>query len=154
MPGSTAAGAWPLLGSVAVLGPATLDAPRAPLTLASSLHPFGLPFTTPLPAGVLDAALEVRVHGDRFTAYDDVTGSSSWLRSGDRAWTQSAALKDAAELASSRGLRSGGTTLPILNNTVDWDKRRVAGRRRRLTFNGGVGGSSVDGAHALPPGDR
>ena len=98
---------------VAVLGPATLTEPRAPLTLASALHPFGLPFTTPLPAGVLDAALEVRVHGDRFTAYDDVTGGSSWLRTGGspRLWTQAAALEDAAALASSLGLRGGGRLL-------------------------------------------
>jgi uncharacterized protein (TIGR03089 family) len=96
---------------VAVLGPGALDAAHAPLTLASSLHPFGLPFTTPLPAGVLDAALEVRVHGDRFTPYDDVTGGSPWLRLGDRAWTQSEALADAADLASSLGLTSGGRLL-------------------------------------------
>jgi uncharacterized protein (TIGR03089 family) len=96
---------------VALLGPSTLEPARAPLTLASALHPFGLPFTVPLPAGVLDAALEVRVHGDRFTAYDDVTGGSSWLRIGDRAWTQSAALEDAAGLAASLGLTSGGRLL-------------------------------------------
>ena len=96
---------------VAVLGPATLDSARAPLTLASSLHPFGLPFTTPLPPDVLDASLEVRVHGDRFTPYDDVTGGSPWLRLGDRTWTQSEALGDAAALASLLGLTSGGRVL-------------------------------------------
>jgi uncharacterized protein (TIGR03089 family) len=96
---------------VAVLGPDTLDSAHAPLTLASSLHPFGLPFTTPLPPGVLDAALEVRVHGDRFTPYDDVTGASPWLRLGDRTWTQSEALGDGAALASSLGLTNGGRLL-------------------------------------------
>lgn len=96
---------------VAVLSRHTLDSAQAPITLATSLHPFGLPFTVPLPTGVLDAALEVRVHGDRFTPYDDVTGDSPWLRLGDRTWTQSAALEDAAVLASSLGLMSGGRLL-------------------------------------------
>jgi uncharacterized protein (TIGR03089 family) len=96
---------------VAVLGPDALGSGRAPITLGTSLHPFGLPFTTALPAGVLDAALEVRVHGDRFTPDDDGTGGSAWLRLGERTWTQAAALADAEALAESLGLVAGGRLL-------------------------------------------
>jgi uncharacterized protein (TIGR03089 family) len=96
---------------VAVLGPDSLHSAHAPITLASSLHPFGLPFTTSLPSGVLDAALEVRVHGDRFAPDDGVTGDSPWLRLGHRTWTQASALDDAAALASSLDLTSGGRLL-------------------------------------------
>ena len=92
---------------LAVLGPDNLDGPRAPLTLATALHPFGLPFTTPLPSGVLDAATEVRAHGDQFTSAGDITGNSAWLRFGARIWTQAQALEEATLLADSVGLTSG-----------------------------------------------
>jgi len=95
-------------GALAALGPET---PLAPITLASALHPFGLPFTSPLPPRVLDAAVEVRAHGDRFTAYDDVTGDSPWLRLGQRRWTQAAGLAEGSELAAMLGLRPGGRLL-------------------------------------------
>lgn len=96
---------------VSVTGPAHLHAPRAPLALATALHPFGLPFADPLPPGLLDAAVEVRAHGDRFTAYDEVPGDATWIVAGDRVWTQTAALADAAALASSVGLPAGGRLL-------------------------------------------
>lgn len=96
---------------VSVTGPERLDGPRAPLALATSLHPFGMPFRTPLPAGLLDAAVEVRAHADSFTAYDDVPGDAAWIRSGDRTWTQTAALAEAADIAGSVGLAAGGRLL-------------------------------------------
>ncbi len=96
---------------VGVVGPDALDRPRAPLQLATALHPFGMPFTTPLPPGVLDAATEVRAHGDRFTPYEVITGDTPWLRLGDRTWTQSEALEDARRLAGSLGLGGGGRLL-------------------------------------------
>ena len=96
---------------VSVTGPDRLDAPRAPLALATSLHPFGMPFATPLPAGLLDAAVEVRAHGDSFTPYAAVPGDSPWIVAGDRAWTQTAALDDAVAVATSAGLSAGGRLL-------------------------------------------
>lgn len=110
--GATAAvGLDPEQADVAVLGPDALDLPQAPLTLASSLHPFGMPFTAPLPAGVLDAATEVRMHGDRFTPYGDVVPTTQWLTVDDTSWTQSAALEAAAALADVLGLTPGGRLL-------------------------------------------
>jgi uncharacterized protein (TIGR03089 family) len=92
---------------LAVIGPDGLDGARAATTLATSLHPLGLPFLTTLPPGVLDAATEVRAHGDRFTARADVSGASPWLRLGGRTWTQAQALEDAARLAGTLGLAQG-----------------------------------------------
>jgi uncharacterized protein (TIGR03089 family) len=110
--GATAAvGLDPGQADVAVLGPDALDLPQAPLSLASSLHPFGMPFTAPLPAGVLDAATEVRMHGDRFTPYGDVVPTTSWLTVDDTSWTQSEALDAAAALADGLGLTTGGRLL-------------------------------------------
>ena len=98
---------------VSVTGPDRLDAPRAPLALAASLHPFGLPFATALPAGLLDAAVEVRAHGDRFPAYDQAFGhaGAEWLVAGDRTWTQEAALVAGADLAAASGVGPGGRLL-------------------------------------------
>ena len=96
---------------VSVTGPERLDAPRAPLALATALHPFGMPFAAPLPARLLDAAVEVRAHGDVFTPYAAVPGDSLWIVAGDRAWTQTAALADATTVAASVGLTAGGRLL-------------------------------------------
>jgi uncharacterized protein (TIGR03089 family) len=96
---------------VSVIGPERLEAARAPLALATSLHPFGMPFTTPLPVGLLDAAVEVRAHGDRFTPYAEVLGASPWITVGPRTWTQTDALADAAAIAERVGLRRGGRLL-------------------------------------------
>jgi uncharacterized protein (TIGR03089 family) len=112
MVGATAVlGGDPTTADVAVLGPTDLDRPLAPLTLATSLHPFGMPFTTPLPSGVLDAATEVRMHGDRFAPYDDVLPSTPWLEADGSAWTQRAALEAATGLAADLGLVAGGRLL-------------------------------------------
>ena len=70
-----------------------------------------MPFTAPLPAGVLDAAIEVRMHGDRFTPYGDVVPTTQWLTVDDTSWTQSAALEAAAALADVLGLTPGGRLL-------------------------------------------
>ena len=79
---------------VSVTGPGRLDASRAPLALATALHPFGCRFSSPLPAGLLDAATEVRAHGDRFTPYAEVPGESPWLVLGEGSRTQTQALAD------------------------------------------------------------
>jgi len=96
---------------VSVTGPDRLDADRAALALATALHPFGMPFTAPLPSGLLDAAVEVRAHGDRFMPYAEVLGTTPWMVLGPRTWTQEAALADAAELAARVGLAAGGRLL-------------------------------------------
>lgn len=87
------------------------DATAAPTTLAVSLHPFGLPASAPLPAGVLDAAVEVRAHGDRFVAYDPPEPTSAWLVDGDWTWTHVEALDAGRELAHGFGVPDGGRVL-------------------------------------------
>lgn len=104
---------------VSVTGPGRLDAPRAPLALATALHPFGMPFSSPLPAGLLDAATEVRAHGDRFTPYAEVPGESPWLVLGEGSRTQTQALADGAALADGVGLTPGGRLLVDLAHTSD-----------------------------------
>jgi uncharacterized protein (TIGR03089 family) len=96
---------------LSVLGPEAAATTAAPTTLAVSLHPFGLPTTAPLPPGVLDAAVEVRAHGDRFAAYDPPTGASPWLVDGDWAWTNEQALAAGRELADGFGVAQGGRVL-------------------------------------------
>jgi uncharacterized protein (TIGR03089 family) len=54
--------------AVAVAGPQTVEDADAPEVVALSLRPLGGPFTTPLPAGVLDYAIEVPVYPDHFVA--------------------------------------------------------------------------------------
>ena len=83
------------------------------LTLASALHPLGLPFSTALPTGVLDMATEVRAHDDRFIAYGDVTPDSSWLVLGARSWTQSEALTAARHEVDALGLADGARLLVV-----------------------------------------
>jgi uncharacterized protein (TIGR03089 family) len=85
--------------------------PGSPATLAVSLHPFGLPSSTPMPAGVLDAAMEVRSHGDRFAAYDPPSASTTWLVDGDWSWTNAEALDAGRELAGGFGVPDGGRVL-------------------------------------------
>jgi uncharacterized protein (TIGR03089 family) len=56
---------------VAVVAPESLDAaPGARETLALSLRPLGARFAAPLPAGVLDYAVEVPSYPDRFVAHE------------------------------------------------------------------------------------
>jgi uncharacterized protein (TIGR03089 family) len=95
----------------AVVGPDHLAATGAPLTLATSLHPFGMPFTEPLPDGVLDAAVEVRAHGDSFAAYAPPGPTTAWLVDGDWEWTQAEALDAMSDLASGLGLPPAGRIL-------------------------------------------
>ena len=96
---------------LAVVGPDVTAAGPAPLTLATSLHPLGMPFTTPLPVGVLDAAMEVRSHGDRFTAYEPPHGGTPWFVDGDWESTHQRALESAEGTARGLGLRDRGRLL-------------------------------------------
>ena len=104
---------------VSVVGPDRLDAPRASIALASALHPFGMPFATPLPAGLLDAAVEVRAHGDRFAPYATVGGDADWLAFDGRSLTQTRALAEAAAVAERIGLGSGGRLLCDVTTSAD-----------------------------------
>jgi len=55
--------------AVAVAGPSTVEtALKSPEVVALSLRPLGGRFTTPLPVGVLDYALEVPSYPDRFVS--------------------------------------------------------------------------------------
>lgn len=99
---------------VSVVGPDGLDLPGAPLALATALHPFGMPFTTALPAGLLDAATEVRAHGDRFTpstGVTAVTAATPWIRTVGGVLDQAEALDAARDLAHAVGLAPGGRLL-------------------------------------------
>jgi len=97
--------------AVSVVGPDATDAGSAPLALATSLHPLGMPFPSPLPDGLLDVAVEVRAHGDRFTPYRPPTEDSAWLVEGDGELTHGEALSAGVELARSAGLGHGGRLL-------------------------------------------
>jgi uncharacterized protein (TIGR03089 family) len=97
--------------ALAVVGPDVTAAGPAPLTLATSLHPLGMPFTTPLPVGVLDAAMEVRAHGDRFIAYDPPRGDTPWFVDGDRESTQQQSLENGVVAARGLDLRDRGRLL-------------------------------------------
>ena len=96
---------------LAVVGPDGLDLPLAPITLATSLHPLGMPFTTPLPTGLQDAAVEVRAHGDRFSPSYPVRADDPWLTLGTTTLTHAEALDAARALAASLGVEAGGRLL-------------------------------------------
>lgn len=95
----------------AVVGPGYAGPARAPLVLATSLHPLGMPSTEPWPPGVLDAAVEVRAHGDRFTAYAPPAPQTPWLVDGDWAWTHAQALDAMHDYAAGLGLPTGARVL-------------------------------------------
>lgn len=69
--------------AVEVVGPASLDSDGgADERVACSLHPLGLGFSDPLPAGVLDFGVEVRAHGDHFGGPPPQAHSSAWIDAG------------------------------------------------------------------------
>ena len=117
---------------LAVVGPASLASTGAPLTLATSLHPFGMPFAEPLPDGVLDAAVEVRAHGDRFVPYSPPSATTPWLVDGDWEWTQEQALDAMRDLATGFGLPEAGRVL--LRATGPRTDYRTAGALVALPF--------------------
>lgn len=97
---------------LAVVGPEPVET-GAPLTLASSLHPLGMPYAGALPSGVLDAAVEVRAHGDRFSAYAPPTGATPWLvQDGDRI-DHRAALVRGRDLGARCGAGTGARVLVL-----------------------------------------
>ncbi|WP_157974153.1 TIGR03089 family protein [Desertihabitans aurantiacus] len=68
-------------GEVAVVGPAALadpDAVTAGTVLVCSLHPLGLGFREPLPAGWVDWSTEVRSQPDRFAGVPPTPELPAW----------------------------------------------------------------------------
>lgn len=123
---------------VALVGPQPV-ATGASATLATSLHPFGMPFPEPLPDGVLDAAVEVRSHGDRFAAYAPPSATTPWLVDGDWEWTHAEALDAMADLATGLGLPDAGRIL--VRSTAARTDYRTAGAMVALPL--ALGGSVV-----------
>lgn len=64
--------------AVEVIGPEALPT-GDPETIACSLHPFGLGFSTPLPAGVIDYGVEVRTFPDSFTGPQPLLSDLAWV---------------------------------------------------------------------------
>lgn len=110
---------------LSLVGPHPLAAGTAPLTLAVSLHPFGLPTHGPLPAGVLDAATEVRAHGDVFRPVDPPGPATAWLVHGDWSWDHAQALTAAEELAEGYGVPPGARVL-VRSTAAGCDQRFAA----------------------------
>ena len=69
--------------AVEVIGPETPPG-GDPETVACSLHPLGLGFSTPLPAGVLDYGVEVRTFPDSFTGPQPAPSDLAWVADGQQ----------------------------------------------------------------------
>lgn len=116
-------GACWLLGATAVVAadPATVDLlvvgpdevalEGAPDVVAVSLEPFGMPFRWPLPAGVVDHAVEVRAHGDRFDGPRPDAGDPALELPDGTRLAQSGVLAAAEGVAVAAGLAEGGRLL-------------------------------------------
>lgn len=75
-----------------------------------SLHPFGLPLTTDLPAGAVDVTLAVRQQPDAYL-FEPPSPTDEALRLDGPPLTQEQALDAAADLARRWGLAAGGRLL-------------------------------------------
>ncbi|MCI0685743.1 MAG: TIGR03089 family protein [Sporichthyaceae bacterium] len=69
-----------------------------------SLRPLGLPSADPVPAGVLDYAIEVPGHGDRFTPIHPVPATAPALQIDGRTWTGAELVGIAERAATDAGL--------------------------------------------------
>ncbi|MGH8823981.1 MAG: TIGR03089 family protein [Jiangellaceae bacterium] len=97
---------------VAVVGPEALDAaPRARETLGLSLRPMGARFTEPLPAGVLDYAVEVPSYPDRFVAYEPTDPVEPAVQLHGLATTHAGLVGQAEARAAQLGADSGARLL-------------------------------------------
>lgn len=79
--------------------------------LRVSRHPLGLPDGAALPAGAVDAAVEVRAHSDVFVPYRQPGADDPALRCGAVELTGGQVMAAAAELAARVGLSTGGRLL-------------------------------------------
>jgi uncharacterized protein (TIGR03089 family) len=120
-----AAGTVPVLATVAgdqpavdgadvlVCGPALPDPlPRVPEVVALALRPLGGRFVDPLPGGVLDYAVAVPSHGDRFAPRADADDAG--LVVGDRTLSGEDVVTEARALAARWELDQGGRLLSTL----------------------------------------
>jgi uncharacterized protein (TIGR03089 family) len=100
------------LAELVVVGERTLEDidPSGPPVLVVSQHPFGLPITAPLPAGVADATHAVRAQPDAFM-FEPPHSSLAALQVEDEMWTQERVWERAAQLADEWGLVEGGRLL-------------------------------------------
>ena len=109
----------PLLDAVVVGPDSVTQPPDADEVIACSLRPLGLPFSDPLPPGVVDYSAEVRAHGDYFGSPQQVPADQPVLVIGTSAWQQPELLEAAAELAHQWGVTKGGR---LLVNDADHDR--------------------------------
>ena len=124
---------------IAVVGKDSVaGAHPATMTLATALHPLGMGFAEPLPPGVLDAAVEVRAHGDRFMAYEPPTAGTAWILDGPTTVTHAEALACAADRAREAGLRVGGRVLVRAVGARTTGGLAVAALALPLAVDGGV----------------
>lgn len=79
--------------------------------LRVSRHPLGLPAGGPLPAGVVDAAVEVRAYSDVFVPYPEPGRAVPALRCGGAELDAGEVMVEAAVLAARVGLAPGGRLL-------------------------------------------
>lgn len=102
---------------VAVIGPATTHSGRLPAAgevVATSLHPLGARFDTPLPVGVTDYGSEVFAQGDRFTATVPVRADTpAWQAS--RVFDHASLIEHALAAGSQLGLHPGVRLLTDAN---------------------------------------
>ncbi|HEX5496015.1 MAG TPA: TIGR03089 family protein [Mycobacteriales bacterium] len=83
--------------------------------VALSLAPLGRGLAT-VPPGVIDYAVDVRGHGDRFAPFTPVGGDTPALDCGGTVRSTAAVVARAAERAGEFGLRTGDRVL----STLDW----------------------------------
>lgn len=90
---------------------AAVRSSRAGVVVACSLHPFGLPFPRPLPAGVVDYGGEVPAQPDVYIAAPATPGAPLWQRQGHPlAWPD--IRTDALGLLGADGAYGRRTVLP------------------------------------------
>lgn len=90
-----------------------------PERVAVSLAAFGLPEGNPLPPGVIEAAIEMRVHPDEFTPYSPPAPQAPLLSLPGGDWTEEQLLARAGVCAANWGLQAGGR---LLLTDADWDE--------------------------------
>lgn len=105
--------------AVSVVGPDSLSVTAPGEVVALSLRPLGGRFTTPLPAGVLDYAVEVPAYGDRFSPYGGPVSRDA-LAWADPVHTQAGLLHMATESADGIGLAPGARLL-VARDRLDLD---------------------------------
>jgi uncharacterized protein (TIGR03089 family) len=111
---TVAPGGDPVLADVAVAGPEEVGraAAAAAETVVLSLSPLGAPCRQPLPAGVVDYAVEVPAYGDRFTPpVPPGPGDPALLLPDGTRVDQGALVRAAGALAVRDGLRAGDRVL-------------------------------------------